>query len=163
MPMFGRQHVRLPMMDWSSVTPRPEARQAPTTRAIDCPHCGESLRVATRAINTRCTACHKHLLLEDVVVRGDSVRTRIVTCGTILVEPSAKFSGILQASEIVIAGRVMGTVIGTQRIEVTGTGKVAGTLATRNLQQEAGALIDGAVHILNADNSISTSTSHAES
>jgi hypothetical protein len=158
--MFGRQHVRLPMMDWSSVTQRPEARQAPTTRAIDCPYCGESLRVAARAINTRCTACHKHLLLEDVVVRGDSVRTRIVTCGTILVEPSARFTGVLQASEIVIAGRVMGTVIGTQRVEVTATGKVAGTVATRNLQQHPGGLIDGAVHILNSDNSISTSTSH---
>jgi hypothetical protein len=158
--MFGRQHLRLPMMDWSSVTPRPEARQASTTRSIDCPQCGESLRVPTRAINTRCTSCHKHLLLEDVVVRGDSVRTRIVTCGTILIEPSARFTGILQASEIVIAGRVMGTVIGTQRIEVTATGKVAGTLATRVLQQHPSALLDGAIHILHADNSISTSTAH---
>src|SRR6188472_1490559 len=94
MPLFGRQHVRLPIVNWTSVVQRPEARQAPTTRDIDCPHCGEPLRVAIRAINTRCTSCHKHLLLEDVVVRGDSVRTRIVTCGSILIEPSARFSGI---------------------------------------------------------------------
>ena len=59
--------------------------------------------------------------------------THIVTCGSILVEPSARFSGVLQGSELVIAGRVMGTLIGTQRVEVTGTGKVAGTVATRKL------------------------------
>jgi len=158
MPLFGRQHVRLPIVNWTTVVQRPEARQAPTTRDIDCPHCGEPLRVAIRAINTRCTACHKHLLLEDVVVRGDSVRTRIVTCGSILIEPSARFSGVLQGSEVVIAGRVMGTVIGTRKIEVTATGKVAGTLATRDLVAHDASLIDGQINILNPDNTISTST-----
>jgi hypothetical protein len=158
MPLFGRQHVRLPLVNWNQVVQRPEARQAPSTRDIDCPHCGEPLRVAIRAINTRCTACHKHLLLEDIVVRGEYARHRIVTCGSILIEPSARFSGILQGSEVTVAGRVMGTVIGTQRVEVTATGKVAGTIATRNLVTHDAALIDGQVNILHADNSISTHT-----
>jgi hypothetical protein len=158
MPLFGRQNVRLPLVNWNQVVQRPEARQAPTTRDIDCPHCGEPLRVAIRAINTRCTSCHKHLLLEDIVVRGEYARHRIVTCGSILIEPSAKFQGILQGSEVVFAGRVMGTVIGTQRVEVTGTGKVAGTIATRNLATHENALIDGQVNILNPDNTISTMT-----
>jgi cytoskeletal protein CcmA (bactofilin family) len=92
----------------------------------------------------------KHLLLEDVVIRGDSVRTRIVTCGTILIEPSARFSGLLQGSEIVIAGRVMGTVIGTESVEVTSTGKVAGTIATRNLKAHPQGLIEGQVNMLKA-------------
>jgi cytoskeletal protein CcmA (bactofilin family) len=131
------------------------------TRELFCPHCGESLHVPARAINTRCTICHKHLVLEDIVVRGDCVRNRIVTCGTILIEPSARFSGILQGTEIVIAGRVMGTVIGTQRVEVTSTGKVAGTIATRNLRADDLALIDGEINILNPDNSVSTSAAHA--
>ena len=125
---------------------------------MDCPYCGESLRVAVRAINTRCTSCHKHLLLEDIVIRGDSVQKRIVTCGSILVEPTARFSGILQGAEVVVAGRVMGTVIGTQRVEVTATGKVAGTIATRNLTAHEAALIDGQINILNPDNTISTMT-----
>lgn len=156
MPLFGRQHVRLPLMNWSSVVQRPEARQAPSTRDIDCPHCGQGLRVAIRAINTRCTNCHKHLRLEDVVIRGDSPLTRVVTCGSILVEPNAKFSGVLQGSELVIAGRVMGTLIGTRRVEVTATGKVAGTIATRDLAADEKALIDGEIHLLNPDGSIST-------
>jgi hypothetical protein len=158
MPLFGRQHVRLPIVNWNQVVQRPEARQAPTTRDIDCPHCGEPLRVAIRAINTRCTACHKHLRLEDVVVRGESPLTRIVTCGSILIEPSAKFQGTLQGAEIVVAGRVMGTVIGTQRVEVTATGKVAGTIATRTLAAHEAALIDGQINILHPDNTITTHT-----
>src|SRR6202012_5524834 len=81
MPLFGRQHVRLPLINWNKVVQRPEARQAPTTRGIDCPQCGEPWRVAIRAINTRCTSCHQHLRLEDVVIRGDSPLTRVVTCG----------------------------------------------------------------------------------
>ncbi len=162
MPLFGRQPVRLPLMHWNQVVPRPEARQAPSTRDIDCPHCGEPLRVAIRAINTRCTVCHKHLLLEDIVVRGDSVQRNIITCGSILIEPSARFSGTLQGAEVVIAGRVMGTVIGTQRVEVTATGKVAGIIATRNLQAHGSALIDGQINILNADNSISTHATTAD-
>ncbi len=156
MPLFGRQHVRLPLINWNQVVQRPEARSAPTTRDIDCPHCGESLRVAIRAINTRCTGCYKHLRLEDIVIRGDSPLTHIVTCGSILVEPSARFSGILQGSELVIAGRVLGTLIGTRRVEVTGTGKVAGTVATRELVVAPESLVDGEIHILNADGSIST-------
>jgi len=161
MPLFGRQHVRLPLVNWNSVVQRPEARAAPTTRDLDCPHCGHPLRVAIRAINTRCTTCHKHLRLEDVVLRGDSPLTRVITCGTILVEPSARFSGILQGSEVVIAGRVMGTVIGTRRVQVTSTGKVAGTIASRDLVADEHALIDGEINILNPDGSISTVTTGA--
>lgn len=162
MPLFGRQHVRLPLINWNQVVQRPEARQAPTTRDIDCPHCGTPLRVAIRALNTRCTSCHKHLRLEDVVIRGDSPLTRVVTCGSILVEPSARFSGVLQGSELVIAGRVMGTLIGTRRVEVTSTGKVAGTVATRDLVVDPHSVVDGEIHILNADGSISTMTTGAD-
>jgi cytoskeletal protein CcmA (bactofilin family) len=106
-------------------------------------------------------ACQKNLILEDVVVRGDSVRTQIITCGNILVEPTARFNGVLQGAEVVIAGRVQGTVIGTQRVSVTGTGKVAGTIATRELQADERALIDGEVAILNGDNSVSTAVRHS--
>lgn len=156
MPIFGGKHVRLPMMNWSQVTPRPEARQAPTTREMDCPFCGHTLRVPIRAINTRCTRCTRHLRLEDVVVRGDSPLTRIVTCGMILVEPSARFSGTLQATQVVVAGRVMGTIIGTQKVEIAASGKVAGTIATRDLACDPRALIDGQINILNADGTVTT-------
>ena len=162
MPLFGRQHVRLPLVNWNSVAQRPESRGAPTTREMDCPFCGEALRVPLRAINTRCTACHKHLRLEDVVVRGDSPLTRVVTCGSILVEPSARFSGVLQAANVVIAGRVMGTIIGTRRVRVTATGKVAGTIASRDLVADPHALIDGQINILNPDGSISSMTTGAD-
>jgi ribosomal protein S27E len=162
MPLFGRQHVRLPLIDWSRVVQRPESRNAPTTREIDCPHCGSTLRVAIRALNTRCTECAKHLRLEDIVIRGDSPLTRIVTCGSILVEPSARFSGMLQGSELVIAGRVMGTLIGTRRVEVTATGKVAGTVATRDLVVSPQSVVDGEIHILNADGSITTMATGAD-
>jgi cytoskeletal protein CcmA (bactofilin family) len=162
MPLFGRQHVRLPLINWSKVVQRPETRHAPTTREIDCPQCGHPLRVAMRAINTRCTSCHQHLRLEDVVIRGDSPLTRVVTCGMILVEPSARFSGVLQGSELVIAGRVMGTLIGTRRVEVTATGKVAGTIATRDLVASELALIDGEIHILNVDGTITTMATGAD-
>lgn len=162
MPLFGRQHVRLPLMNWNQVVQRPEARSAPTTRDIDCPHCGEPLRVAIRALNTRCTACHKHLRLEDVVIRGDSPLTRVVTCGSILVEPAARFSGILQGAEVVVAGRVMGTIIGTQRVEVTSTGKVAGTIATRHLAADDRAVVDGQINILHPDGTISSVATGAD-
>ena len=65
---------------------------------------------------------------------------------------------MLQGSEVVIAGRVMGTVIGTRKIEVTATGKVAGTLATRDLITHDASLIDGQINILNPDNTISTTS-----
>ena len=158
MGIFTSGHVRLPLMNWNSVTPRPEARNAPTTRELDCPFCGQALRVPARAINTRCTDCHKHLRLEDIVVRGDSPLTRISTCGGILIEPNARFAGVLQASHIVVAGRVMGTVIGTRVVEVTGTGKVAGTIATRELKADPHALMDGEINILNPDGTVTRVT-----
>ena len=145
-------------------TARPHTNSSPkreATRIMDCPHCGGRLRVPPHALATRCMACQRNLVLEDVVVRGESVRTHIVTCGTILVEPTARFTGMLQGAEVVIAGRVMGTVIGTHRVEVTNTGKVAGTIATRQLQAHDSALIDGEVAILHADNSVSTAVRHS--
>ena len=66
-----------------------------------------------------------------------------------------RFPGTLQGSEIVIAGRVMGTVIGTRHVSVTSTGKVAGTIATRHLAADDHSLIDGEIHILNEDGTIS--------
>jgi len=168
--MSINKYLRLPLMNWNKVQQRPEARLergrvgegrgagGPTTHDLNCPHCGTVLRVAIRAINTRCTQCQKHLRLEDVVLRGDSPITRVITCGSILVEPSARFSGILQATEIIIAGRVMGTVIGTQRVQVTSTGKVAGTIASRDLQADPQAIIDGEVNILHANGHVSRMT-----
>ncbi len=155
MTLFSPPHVRFPLIGWNRFAH--DHHQTPATRTLTCPYCGEQLRVPCRAINTRCTACHKHLQLEDVVIRGDSVRKDVLTCGTILVEPTARFAGVLQGSEVVIAGRVMGTVIGTERVEVTATGKVAGTIATRTLQSHTLALIDGEINILNPDNTVSTS------
>lgn len=163
MSLIPRQHVRLPMMNWAKVTQRPEARSAPTTRDLECPFCGQDLRVPFRAINTRCTNCHKHLRLEDVVVKGDSPLARISTCGTIVIEPNARFAGVLQASQIVIAGRVMGTVIGTRVVEVTSSGKIAGTIATRDLVASEAAIIDGEINLLQEDGTIKTYYNHAES
>jgi len=158
MGQLPHQHIRLPMIAWSQVRPRPEQRHAPTTRDIDCPFCGTLLRVPVRAINTRCTGCQKHLRLEDVVVRGDSPLTRITTCGNILIEPNARFSGLLQAFSVVVAGRVMGTIIGTRSVEITATGKVAGTIATRDLRSHSQALVDGEINILKEDGSVTTSS-----
>ena len=129
MSIFTPSHLRLPFVARNRFTS--DNRQVPVTRSLSCPHCGAGC-APVRAINTRCIACLKHLLLEDVVIRGDCVRNHIITGGTILVEPSARFAGTLQGSEVVIAGRVMGTVIGTDRVEITATGKVAGTIATRH-------------------------------
>ena len=154
MGMFAKQHIRLPMGLWSSVTPRPEQRGASTTRAIECPFCGQALRVPNRALNTRCTACRQHLRLEDIVVAGNWPVTRLSTCGSILIEPNGRFSGVMQAANIVIAGRVMGTVIGTRCIEITSTGKVAGTLATRELKADPRALIDGEINLLHSDGTV---------
>ena len=159
MSIFSPTHLRLPFLARNRFAH--DNGQPPLTRLLLCPFCGVSLRVPMRAINTRCIACLKHLLLEDIVIRGDCVRNHIATCGTILVEPSARFAGTLQGSEVVIAGRVMGMVIGTERVEITATGKVAGTIATRTLQSHVGALVEGQINILNPDNSVSTSLSRA--
>jgi cytoskeletal protein CcmA (bactofilin family) len=130
-------------------------------REMDCPYCGQRVRAGARAMGARCMACQRNLVLDDVVVRGESVRSQIITCGTILVEPAARFFGVLQGSEVVIAGRVMGTVIGTQRVEVTATGKVAGSIATRQLHAHDSALIDGEVAILHADRTVSKAVHHS--
>lgn len=159
MSIFTPSHLRLPFLARNRFSS--DHGPVPLTRTLSCPHCGVPLRVPSRAINTRCTGCLKHLLLEDVVIRGDCVRNHIITGGTILVEPSARFAGTLQGSEVVIAGRVMGTVIGTERVEITATGKVAGTIATRTLQAHVSALVDGQINILNPDNTVSTSLAHA--
>ncbi len=62
----------------------------------------------------------------------------------------------MQAYSVVVAGRVMGTIIGTHSVEITATGKVAGTIATRDLRSHEQAIVDGEINILHEDGSVTT-------
>ncbi len=146
-------HPRLPIIPWGDVRRRPEDRGSAGVMEMDCPLCGQALKVPGRAINTRCTQCHKHLFLENVIVADLHGRTRINTCGTVAIEPTGRFSGELQASSVVIAGRVMGSVVATASVTISRTGKFAGVIATRELQIAPDAIFQGEAFVLHEDGS----------
>lgn len=147
-------HPRLPMIPWGDVRRRPEDRGSSSVMEIDCPLCGQSLKVPARAINTRCTHCHKHLYLENIVIADLSGRTRINTCGDVVIEAAGRFSGELQATSVHISGRMLGSLVATRSVTITRSGKFAGVIATRELQIAPDAVFQGEAFVLHEDGTV---------
>ncbi len=142
------------MIPWGDVRRRPEDRGSNSVMEIHCPLCGQVLKVPSRAINTRCTHCHKHLYLENIVIADLSARTRINTCGDVVIESTGRFSGELQANTVHLSGRMLGSMVATDSVTITRTGKFAGVIATRELQIAPDAIFQGEAFVLHEDGSV---------
>jgi cytoskeletal protein CcmA (bactofilin family) len=84
-----------------------------------------------------------------------------VFCGTVegdcdingpltLVEGSS-WKGTIKANDIVVAGVVEGDVIARQRVEISGTARVTGTLSGNSIAVAEGAVIEGEIRVMSGD------------
>jgi cytoskeletal protein CcmA (bactofilin family) len=84
-----------------------------------------------------------------------------VFCGTVegdcdingpltLVEGSM-WKGTIKANDIVVAGVVEGDVIARQRVEISGTARVTGTLSGNSIAVAEGAVIEGEIRVMSGD------------
>ena len=88
--------------------------------------------------------CCTEVSVQDVTLSGDVVEEQVVTAGRIVVEENARVAAKLVASNIDIAGRVLGDVLASNVCTIRETGKQAGKILCRRLDLRPGAEIDGA-------------------
>ena len=81
---------------------------------------------------------------EDVVVFG-RVQGTVTSSAAVIVEDGGEVRTRVEAATVIVAGRVEGDVVGTDRIEVTETGRVLGNLFTPRLVLLDGGAVRGRV------------------
>ena len=69
--------------------------------------------------------------------------------GPLTLAEGAHWKGILQATDIVVAGTVEGDVIAKQRVEISGTARITGSLAGNSIAVAEGAIIEGEIKVMN--------------
>jgi len=68
--------------------------------------------------------------------------------GPVTVAEGGRWSGRLQATDVIIAGTVDGDVIATQRVEIAGTAHITGSLSGQSIAVAEGAVIDGEIKVV---------------
>jgi len=67
--------------------------------------------------------------------------------GPLTLAEGGRWKGTIKATDIVVAGTVEGDVIGEQRVEITGTARVTGSLAGHSIAVAEGAIIEGDIKV----------------
>lgn len=115
----------------------------PATRIVRCCHCRGMMRVAARALSVFCPHCQKRVTLESLRIVGSHPGRTLATCGDIIVEPASLLNLEITANNVVIRGRVNGSVIANGRLEVASTGQVYGNVKAARIIVEEGGIIQG--------------------
>lgn len=94
--------------------------------------------------------CHFNgkLFCRGVSRIGGSIDGEIVAEGILIIEEDAVINANIKAVEVVIQGKVKGTLEVESRIELINTGSFCGDLVTPNLHVEDGALLNGTTKMI---------------
>jgi cytoskeletal protein CcmA (bactofilin family) len=67
--------------------------------------------------------------------------------GPLTLADGGRWKGTLKATDVVIAGTVEGDVIARQRVEISGTARVSGSLSGNSIAVAEGAVIEGEIKV----------------
>jgi cytoskeletal protein CcmA (bactofilin family) len=90
---------------------------------------------------------------EDLYVDGEVQGTIHLSEGRVTIGPHGKISADVDAREVIVRGKVKGSVRGRERVEIGRTGEIRGDIATMRIAIEEGAQIHSKVEITRADDS----------
>jgi len=122
------------------ISPAPLPREAPQVRPArptsDAAYLGRSLLVKGTVSGQ-----------EDVFVDGRLEGSIQLLNSCVTIGPAARVEADIDATEIVVHGRVCGQLRGITRVEVGPSGVVEGTITSQRLQVHEGAVINGRVEL----------------
>lgn len=91
----------------------------------------------------------------DIVVHG-MVDGQVISDKSVSVGQSAQVKGPVKASIVTVAGTVRGEISAAERLEIMETGKVFGSITTKDLIVRSGAIISGKVEMATEVNEVKT-------
>jgi len=114
-----------------------------TLRAIQCYHCRSAFEVSARAMTVSCPACHKKLLVEDVVIKDAQSVTKLQTCGRILIEKNGRvMAQLVEAHQgIEVQGVIEAKVLSGRPVIIGAKAQWKGDCRAPAVQIELGARI----------------------
>jgi cytoskeletal protein CcmA (bactofilin family) len=71
--------------------------------------------------------------------------------GPVTLAAGGRWTGTLKATDIIVAGSVNGDVIATQRVEILGSARIAGSLSGHSIAVAEGAVIDGELRVTSGE------------
>ena len=71
--------------------------------------------------------------------------------GPVTLAAGGVWRGTMRGEDLIIAGEVDGDVIAAQRVEVSGTAKIAGSLSGHSIAVAEGAIIEGEIKVTSGD------------
>lgn len=75
--------------------------------------------------------------------------------GPITLAEGGRWKGTLRATDVVVSGEVDGDVIARQRVEISGTARITGSLAGHSIAVAEGAVIDGELRVMSGGEALS--------
>jgi len=74
--------------------------------------------------------------------------------GPVTLAAGGTWRGTMRGEDLIIAGEVEGDVIAAQRVEVSGTAKVTGSLSGNSIAVAEGAIIEGEIRVTSGDSPV---------
>ena len=71
--------------------------------------------------------------------------------GPLTLAEGGRWKGTMKATDIVVAGTVEGDVVARQRVEISGTARVTGSLSGNSIAVAEGAVIEGEIKVTSGD------------
>jgi cytoskeletal protein CcmA (bactofilin family) len=71
--------------------------------------------------------------------------------GPLTLAESGHWKGVLKATDIIVAGAVEGDVVARQRVEISGTARVSGSLSGNSIAVAEGAVIEGEIKVTSGE------------
>jgi cytoskeletal protein CcmA (bactofilin family) len=93
---------------------------------------------------------------EDLYIDGEVKGSIHLSEGRVTIGPHGKITADLEAREVIVRGKVNGSVRGRERVEIGHTGEIRGDIVTIRLAVEEGAEIHSKVEITRAADSRNT-------
>jgi len=121
------------------------------TRIVRCFHCKGLMKVSARALSVFCPSCQKRVNLEDLRITGTHPGKVLMTCGDILIEPTARLNVDVFGRRVVVHGRVVGQVLANESVEIASTGRVTGDIRAPKIIVQEGAVISGRCEMVRVD------------
>lgn len=79
---------------------------------------------------------------QDIVIHG-TVEGEVISDKNVTIEETASVTGPIQASIVTVAGKVRGAVVALEKLEILPTGKLQGSVETKDLIVRSGAIFNG--------------------
>jgi cytoskeletal protein CcmA (bactofilin family) len=71
--------------------------------------------------------------------------------GPLTLAAGGHWRGVLMATDVIVAGTVEGDVVARQRVEISGTARVSGSLSGNSIAVAEGAVIEGEIKVINGE------------